>query len=246
MKSSYKYYDHEKSVERIDDILDAPAGNYEEVDAIPSREKLTFNNGYYVNCTCIYMDIQNSSELPSKHKRPRLAKIYRSFISESVAVLNGSSLCSEVNIHGDAVWAVYEGTKKTELDEAFSDCARLSSLIKTLNCRLEKRNIDPIGVGIGADWGRALMIKAGYNGSGINDVVWMGDVVNQAANMCKKAKELNGYRGAHICVSEVFYNNLNQDNQNLLQLQHSYFSSYAHGDVVNSGMNEWWKKNCQS
>src|SRR4051794_40480862 len=108
MQSSYRTYLLHDSVARIDEILDSPAGNYEERDTIPSRDSLTFTNGFYVNCTCIYIDIKGSSQLPQKHKRPRLAKIYRSYISEAVAVLNGSPLCAEVNIHGDAVWAVYE------------------------------------------------------------------------------------------------------------------------------------------
>jgi hypothetical protein len=53
MQSSYKPYSHLDSVTRIDEILDAPAGNYEEKDSIPSRDTLTFTNGFYVNCTCI-------------------------------------------------------------------------------------------------------------------------------------------------------------------------------------------------
>ena len=203
MESAYKSYNYLDSVSRIDEILDAPAGNFEEHDSIPARSSLTFKNGFYVNCTCIYMDMMNSSQLPEKHKRPRLAKIYRSFISEAVAVLNGSPLCAEVNIHGDAVWAVFEGQLKSNIDSAFSVCAQLASLIKILNCRLKKRGFETISVGIGADYGRALMVKAGYNGSGINDVVWMGDVVNGGANMCKQAKELSFYT-SHICVSNLF------------------------------------------
>ncbi len=37
------------------------------------------------------------------------------------------------------------------------------------------------------DYGRVLMIKAGFAGSGINDVVYMGDVVNRAAHLAHKA-----------------------------------------------------------
>jgi|688.fasta_scaffold187823_2 class 3 adenylate cyclase len=240
MQSSYKPYSHLDSVTRIDEILDAPAGNYEEKDSIPSRDTLTFTNGFYVNCTCIYMDIKGSSDLPNKHQRPRLAKIYRSFISESVALLNGSTLCSEVNIHGDAVWAVYEGQYKSNIDSAFNKCAELSSLVKILNCRLKKRSIDGINVGIGADWGRALMIKAGYKGSGINEVVWMGDVVNGGANMCKEAKN-HTWSDAYICVSQTFFSNLNKDNQKLLS---NSGWGWRGGSVVNVGMEDWWKANC--
>lgn len=242
MQSSYKAYDFHDSVARIDEILDASSDNYSEKDTIPSRESLTFTNGFYVNCTCIYMDIKNSSQLPEKHKRPRLAKIYRSYISEAVAVLNGSSLCAEVNIHGDAAWAVYEGQYKSNIDEAFSKCAQLASLVTILSCRLRKRGIDSISVGIGADYGRALMIKAGYKGSGISDVVWMGDVVNGGANMCKKAKEISWYE-AYICVSDVFFQNLNESNQSLLPTSGW---GYRAGNVVNTAMEEWWKENCSS
>jgi len=242
MQSSYKPYSHIDSVTRIDEILDAPAGNYEEWDSIPSRETLTFTNGFYVNCTCIFMDIKGSSELPNKHQRPRLAKIYRSFISEAVAVLNGSTLCSEVNIHGDAVWAVYEGRSKSNIDSAFSKCAELSSLVKILNCRLKKRSIDGVNVGIGADWGRALMIKAGYKGSGINEVVWMGDVVNGGANMCKEAKNHIG-SDTYICVSQTFFSNLNEDHQKLLS---GSGWGWRGGCVVDKGMEDWWRTNCTS
>lgn len=31
------------------------------------------------------------------------------------------------------------------------------------------------------------MVKAGYSGSGINDVIWMGDVVNTACHLANKA-----------------------------------------------------------
>lgn len=59
-------------------------------------------------------------------------------------------------------------------------------MINVLNYELGKRGIGPISVGIGVDYGRALMITAGYSGSGINDVVYMGDVVNRAAKLASK------------------------------------------------------------
>ena len=33
------------------------------------------------------------------------------------------------------------------------------------------------------------MVQAGYSGSGLNEVVWMGDVVNEASNLCGYALE---------------------------------------------------------
>ena len=90
MDGNYKPYDWTASSARIKAILDQPAGAYEEVDGLPDRDKLTFSNGFYGMCSAIFIDIRDSSGLTSKHKRPVLAKIYRSFISEMVAVLNSN------------------------------------------------------------------------------------------------------------------------------------------------------------
>ncbi len=58
MKSNYLSYDYEKSRKRIDEILDAKDTSYEEVEKIPSRDKLTFNNGFYVTKTsALFIDI---------------------------------------------------------------------------------------------------------------------------------------------------------------------------------------------
>lgn len=241
MKATNAYYSYEKSIERIDEILSTGDASFEEVDSIPSRDKLTHTNGFYVNCSCLYIDIRDSSKLPSKYQRPTLARIYRGFISECVAVINGNSKCSEVNIHGDAVWGVMDTPYKSDIDSVFSTAAELSSLIDVLNCRMKKKkNLDPISVGIGMDYGRALMIKVGHKGSTINDVVWMGDVVNAAA-------KLGGYGSKHwgdqrMMISGVVYNNLNEHNQNLLTYNAN--NGCYHGYVVNRTMEQWRIENC--
>lgn len=107
MDGNYKDYSYISSAARIDDILNQPIGQFEEKDNFPDRNTLTFTNGVYGKCTAIFVDIRDSSGLTEKHERPALAKIYRSFISEMVAVLNSSPLVREVNIVGDCVWAVY-------------------------------------------------------------------------------------------------------------------------------------------
>lgn len=53
--------------------------------------------------------------------------------------------------------------------------------------KLRKKGYSQISVGIGMDYGRALMVKAGYSGSGLNDIIWMGDVVNSACHIANKA-----------------------------------------------------------
>ena len=215
MDGNYRRYDYVASAGRIDDILGQPAGQFEEVSSLPDRSKLTYNNGYYAYCSAIFVDIRDSSGLTSHYKRPALAKLYRSFISEMVAVLNSDSVVREVNIVGDCVWAVYNTPSKNDIDDVFGLAYTANTLKKLLNHKLGKHGYDtPLEFGIGLDYGRALMIKAGYSGSGINDVIYMGDVVNRAAHLAHKA----GRSWVDpIWVGETFAQNLNDHNQGLLR-----------------------------
>ncbi|MFE3222880.1 adenylate/guanylate cyclase domain-containing protein [Nocardia sp. NPDC059228] len=237
MDGNYKPYDYIKSSERIKEILNQPSGTFQEVDGLPDRDKLTFTNGFYGTCSALFVDIRGSSTLTQKHKRPTLAKIYRSFISEMVALLNSEPFVREVNIVGDCVWAVYNTPFKSHIDDVFAVAFQANTLKKLLNQHFEKKGIDPISIGIGADWGRALMIKAGYSGSGINEVIYMGDVVNRAAHL---AHEAGRQWQKPIFVGSDFFGNLNDHNQGLLNSQYvqGLGSIYA-GDVVRTDMNDW-------
>lgn len=241
MKSNYITFDFEKSRNRINTILDSSDNSFEEVDQIPDRDKLTFSNGFYVNCSSMFVDIRKSTELTQKYKRPTLAKIYRTFISEVVAVINGNENCSEIFIQGDCVWAVFNTPYKSDIDSVFATSGQVSSIVDTMNYRFQKKGINPINIGIGIDYGRALMIKAGYSGSSINDVVWMGDVVNSAAKLARFGNR--EYYDYETMASSIFYNNLNDDYKKLMSYN-NYRSCY-HGNIINMVMDEWNSTNCK-
>lgn len=237
MDGNFKTYDYEASSGRIAEILDQPSGQFEESDALPDRDKLTYTNGFYGWCSAIFVDVRDSSGLTAKYKRPRLAKLYRAFISEMAAVLNSDPFVREVNIVGDCVWATYKTPNKTDIDDVFNVAARANTLLKLLNAQLTRRDYDPLAIGIGVDYGRVLMIKAGYKGSGINDVVYMGDVVNSAAHLAHKAGRM---WQPPMWFGSVFRLNLNDHNQGLLSSRwDSEVGQVYTGNVVNSAMSEW-------
>ncbi len=235
-------YDVDKSAGRIDDILNSVSTNYSDKDSIPSRSSLTYTNGFYVNITALFIDIVGSSDMTDGSKRPTLAKIYRSFISECTAVMNSWDQCKEVNINGDCVWGVFETPYKSDIDNVFSVAAQLNSMIKILNYKLRKKGYPEISVGLGIDYGRALMVQAGYSGSDLNDVIWMGDVVNSACNIASKA----GREGrSPIIISSVLKSNLNEHNQGLLSSIIIDYSTYYGGNIINTNMEDWYNKNCK-
>lgn len=240
MESHYIEYDYLKSFERIDTIIAASDNSFEELKEIPSRDKLTFTNGFYVYCSALFVDIRDSSQLPEKHTRPKLAKLYRVYLSEIVAVMNGNDVCAEVNIVGDCVTGIFKTPYKSDIESVFSTAAKIASLVDVLNCKFKRSDIEQITVGIGMSYGRALMIKAGYKGSGINDIVWMGDVVNEASKLASYGNKTRLDR--EMMVSTVFYNNLSEHNQGLLKWN-SQRDCY-HGYVINTRMNKWHEEHC--
>ncbi len=242
VKSNY-IYDIEKSVNRIQEILDSDNSNYEDKgNVVPSRDSLTYNNGYYVNVTALFIDIVGSSKLIESCQRPTLAKIYRSFISECVALISSINQCKEVSIHGDCVWGIFETPKKSDIDSVFYIAASLYGVVNILNLKLAKKNYQTISVGIGIDDGKTLMIQAGYKGSSINDVVWMGNVVNNACHLANKAGR-DGRKS--IIVTNVIYSKLNAYNQSLLSSYYDWEQSSTNyeGNIINTSMDKWIDNN---
>lgn len=119
---------------------------------------------------------------------------------------------------------------------------RIRLVVSILNYKLRKKGYSEISVGIGMDYGRALVVKAGYSGSGINDVIWMGDVVNSACHICNKA----GRDGRKVLmVSTCIFNNLNEHNRSLLSSVYIDWTQYYQGDIINTGMDEWYNEHCK-
>lgn len=238
MESTNKNYDFDASLTRIDEILDASNDSFEESESIVDRSKLTYTNGFYVKATALFVDIRDSSNMTDAHKRPVLAKIYRSFISEMVALMNGHPTCKEVNINGDCVWCVCDTKYKTDIDGVFALAAQACSLVDILNFKLKKLGYQTYEVGAGLDYGRALMIKAGNKGSGLNDVVWMGDVVNQACHLCNEAN--SGYFDKRVFLSNIIYTNLNDNNKKLCSKDGG--RDIYQADIINTVMADWLKR----
>jgi class 3 adenylate cyclase len=238
MKSTNRPYDVNASAERISQILDESDNLYLESNTIPDSSRLSYTNGFNVQCASLFIDIRGSSQLPAIHTRPVLAKLYRAYVSECIAVLNGLQNCAEIFIQGDCVSAVFDTTDSTDIDRIFETAAKLNSLVQVLNFKLERKGYSTIQCGIGLASGQALMVKAGYNGSGINETVWMGNVVNEAAHLCHK-----GSRGdrAPVQVSNEVYMSLRPDYRAMLYPVHRGLLTIENYEayIVNALMEEW-------
>ena len=89
---------------------------------------------------------------------------------------------------------------------------------------------------------KADSLKAGYSGSGLNDVIWMGDVVNSACHMANKAGR-DGHKT--LLVSSCIQSNLNEHNQGLLNSTMIDWKTYYEGNVINTVMDAWYDEHCK-
>ncbi|WP_309613253.1 adenylate/guanylate cyclase domain-containing protein [Flavobacterium sp.] len=149
--------------------------------------------------------------------------------------------CKEINIVGDSVWAIFEYSTKDDVMNVFQAAYSSVSIIRNLNYKLCHKGIDPIKIGIGIDKGQALMVLAGFKSSGINDVIYMGGVVNKASKLCNKGNK-NGIN--EIVISQVVYDDLNGfkgTNDKLYQdmLTKNYTENFYHGSVIRTSMEDW-------
>lgn len=256
MKSNHINFNFEKSLERIDGILN-DSTTYEEADDIPAVDDLTYNNGKYVKCAAFFIDLRGSTDLIETRgrKSKSLARLYRAYISEIVAIVNSFETCKEINIVGDCVSAMFAGKTKTSnkpVIEALEAASMSNAMMSVLNVQYQKKwdNFEEIKAGIGVALGRALVIKAGFSGSGIRELVYMGDVVNRASKMCGLAhKEYS----SPICVTEKVYDDAagyianretNETFQDFLNKQdHSRHGTVYIGSFVRVHMMEWVEKN---
>lgn len=238
MESKTFTFDVESSDARIREILDS-AETFDDVDTIPPRTALTYSNGFYVNCTAVFIDIRGSSKLTDTHNRPVIGKIYRSYISECVAIMNSNPDCKEVFISGDCVSGIFDSQYKSNIVGAFDTAGKLSTLIELLNWRLSNKGYKPIQCGIGIAYGRALMIKAGANGSGVNDVVWIGDVVNKAAHLCHQGNR-NGNKSVQL--SNSIFINLTDEYKNFCTAHSTFNTPDYETDIFSVGMRKYFEE----
>ena len=180
--------------------------------------------------------------MTNSNYRSTLAKIYRCFISECTAIMNEQDICKEISIKGDCVWGVFDVANKLDFNIVFDIACKLNSLIKILNYKLTKKHYRTISVGIGIDYGRALMVKAGYYGSGLNDVIWMGDVVNSACHLANKA----GREGLEpIAISEKAHSKLDNIYKGYCTLTKFGRLSCYESDKSDTAMDKWLEGKCR-
>ena len=225
-------YDFVKGLSRIQGILATKPIPEEKKLTKGLLTQLTYYNGFYVECIALFIDIRGSSTLTDEHRRTTVAKVYRAFISEVLQVIKYYEP-AHTDIVGDCVSGYFAGDTTKQINQIFDCAVAINSTIKLLNAELKKKGITEINAGMGLSEGKILLIKAGTHGNNIhsdNDIVWIGDAVNEASKLSD---------GVNIIkMSQNFYNNLDDDNKKYCQSSwhnnKGIYESTANFNAINS------------
>lgn len=205
-------FDDLKFKTRMNEILNLDSSNFEQRNKIPTHNQLSYSNGFYVDVGAIFVDIVESSELTNIHKKPVLTKMYKTFIQELVVIFKSFETCKEININGDCVWGVFDITTKNDKQKLITYAEEINELINIINIHFRAKDYSELKVGIGIDIGNVLMTKAGYSGSGINDIVWIGKTINNACHLANKGnREFN----KTLLITPQVYIELTSEQQSL-------------------------------
>lgn len=238
MKCDNAEFKVKDSVDRINEILEAKDTNYENRESLPMRDELTNTNGFHVKCSALCINFHQFSELTGFHRDLTLSKIYRAYISEVSAIMNSNPKCAEIKIAKNCVAAVFNTPFSEDIDGLLSTAGKISSLIKMFNSRFNGI-IEKNKVGIGLSYGKVLVFKVGYRGSSSYEVIWIGNVVDEASKLASYGNKESTDR--ETMLSESIHYNLSEENKAFFSLNTT--RNCYHGDIANFFMDRWYKQN---
>lgn len=238
-------YDYAQGKKRISDILNSKT-DIEETETIPkSEEEFTYENGIRSWVGALFVDIRDSSSYFKDNNADKVARVMRAFTSEIITILSNNEYYRQIGIRGDCVYAIYTASKQAHLRAIEQDAAMINTFQNMLNKLLAKNGFETFSIGIGLGCGKDLIVKAGKKGSGINDLIWIGDAVVNASNLSGIGNK-NGFNS--IVMDSLFYSNIKHISANSKEtygdlFKEAYSSELSmtiyHGNVVNAAFDNW-------
>lgn len=240
-------YNYKERNEEINNILKNEI-TIEEKEMIPSYDSFTFNKGYEVCVTAVFVDIRDSSNLIFNNENQQEAfKIINSFTSEVIEIMYSNKNYYDIGIRGDCVYGIYSTPLPKDTYDAVDVAFHINTFIKMLNKKLKLNKLKTISVGIGVATSKTIVLKSGRKFKNINDNIWFGESVSLASHFSNLA---NKNYDKPIIVSDITYNIIIEQLCSKNSEAETWFSWRKHNgnefytcNIINTEFNEWIESN---
>lgn len=204
-------YDYEGGKQRVIDILTSKTA-IEKAESVPSNEdEFTYENGIKSWVGALFVDIRDSTDYFKNNSPEIVSRVMRAFCSETITILQADKNFRQIGIRGDCVYGIFSVTYKSDLKSILNNAIVINTFQKMFQKILNDYSMPTFEIGIGLGCSEDLVIKAGKKGSGINDLIWIGDAVIDA---CKLSSQGSKDYFSSIVMSECFYNNIKDSKAN--------------------------------
>lgn len=241
-------YDYWNSKQRVINILTSKT-EIKATKTIPSNEnEFTYENGIKTMVGALFVDIRESTKYFKENKSEIVSRVMRAFCSEVIAILKTDENYRQIGIRGDCVYGIFSTPSNKDVENILRNAAMINSFQNMLQSILIKNHMPTFQIGIGLGCSEELVIKAGSKGTGINDLIWIGDAVIDA---CKLSSEGNTCKFFPIVMDKCFYNKIKnmavRDGGTCAQHCREIYSEKIGTDVwdcklVNVKFDDYWRR----
>lgn len=149
--------------------------------SVPKRENIGLNDGKLIESAVLYIDIRQSTSITTRHTDDVAAKIYKAFHESMVSIARYQGRGHVRGFAGDKIMVIFDNSGDA-VTRAI-DCAiwMQSYIEQKLSPALQTTYNHPISCGIGIDYGKMTVVRAGTKNN--NDVVWAGSPANKASKL---------------------------------------------------------------
>ncbi len=198
-------FDYKTAKAKVLDILTSKT-TIEEKESIPKSEsEFTYENGIRTWVGALFIDIRNSTNYFKDNNSEKVARVMRAFCSEIIYILRQNENYRQIGIRGDCVYAIYSVPHKEDIKQVLSDAIFVNTFQRMFQKILEQNKFPLFEIGVGLGDNKDLVIKAGKEHSGINDYIWIGDAVVNAAKLAAQGNK-DGF--GPIVLDSCFYENI--------------------------------------
>lgn len=227
-------YNFEESLTRIDQMLNVQTVETEPLVSVPMLNDIPTKGGVIANCSIMQVEIVTS---PSSAYGAML-RVYRTFLSEAVAIVSSHIYCVDVIALGSSLTAVFSTPFKINIESLIDKIAMVNTLAQVISRKANGMGLPSITVRIGVDFGEAMLMRFGkydVNEHHPSGLAWMGKPVRKASELVRRPN-----REMNIWISGVVYQNLSDDYKHFFH-RDAEFGDYG-ADIINTSMKSWINK----